>query len=129
MANPYQAFVGTYVGGAGVAQSGFVTFSFANTAGFDAYIPIVMNCPGTTSISAGAEVTVYRSTDGGVTWETSPDGTLAAVFSRPTTASQTQRKDIYLSTGQFLIQVMVGGGSATTWTAQAQTAFLITAYA
>lgn len=129
MATPYQAFVGTYVGGAGVAQSGFVTFSFANTAGFDAYIPIVITSPGTTSISAGAEVTIYRSTDGGVTWETSPDGTLAGVFTRPTTASQVQRKDIYLNTGQFLIQVLCGGGCASTWTAQAQTAWLITAYA
>ncbi len=126
MATPYQAFVGTYVGGAGVAQSGFVTFSFANTAGFDAYIPIVMTCPGTTSISAGAEVTIYRTTDGGTTWET--DGTLALAFSKPTTASQVQRADVYVNTGQFLVSVQVGGGCASTWTAQQATAWVITAY-
>lgn len=127
MANPFQAFVSTYNGGAGGAQSAFVTFSFANTAGFDCYAPIVITSPGTTSISAGAEVTIYRTTDGGATWET--DGTLAAVFSKPTTASQVQRRDVYLGTGQYLISVQVGGGVASTWTAQIQTAWLVTAYA
>lgn len=126
MATPFQAFVGTYVGGAGATQSTFVTFSFANTAGFDAYIPIVITSPGTTSISAGAEVTLYRTTDGGATWET--DGTMSAVFAKPTTASQVQRRDVYVGTGQFLISVQVGGGTSSTWTAQVQTAWLITAY-
>lgn len=126
MATPYQAFVGTYVGGAGVAQSGFVTFSFANTAGFDAYVPVVITSPGTTSISAGAEVTLYRTTDGGATWET--DGTMSAVFSKPTTASQVQRRDVYFGTGQFLISIQCGGGVASTWTAQVQTAWVISAY-
>lgn len=126
MANPFQAFVGTYVGGAGAAQSGVVTFSFANTAGFDAWVPIVITSPGTTSISAGGEVTVYRSTDGGVTWET--EGTFTAFFSRPTVASQVQRRDVLLSTGQYLVGVQIGGGVASTWTAQQQTAWLITAY-
>lgn len=127
MAQPYQAFVGTYVGGAGVAQSGFWTFSFHNTAGFDAYVPIIITCPGTTSISAGAEVTLYRSTDGGVTWET--EGSPAGFFTKPTVASQVQIDAISVGTGSFYIGVQIGGGCASTWTAQLGTAWVITAYA
>lgn len=126
MSNPFQAFVGTYVGGAGAAQSGFVTFSFAITQEWEAQVPIIITCPGTTSISAGAEARVYRTTDGGTTWET--DGAPGATFSKPTTAGQVQRVDVPLTTGQYLIAVMVGGGSASTWTAQAGTAWVVTGY-
>lgn len=125
--NPFVATVSTYVGGAGAAQSGNVTFSFINTAGFDAFAEIKITNPGTTSISAGAEVTLYRTIDNGNTWET--DGTPAAVFSRPTAASQVQRRDVLIPTGQFLVGVQVGGGVASTWTAQFGTAQVITAYA
>ncbi len=126
MPTPFQAFVGTYVGGGGTSGSTFVTFSFANTAGFDAWVPIVITCPGTTSISAGAEVAVYRTTDGGTTWETV--GSVGATFPKPTIASQVQRRDVYLPTGQYLIGVMVGGGTSSTWTAQIGTAWVLSAY-
>lgn len=126
MSNPVQVFVGTYVGGAGVAQSSFQTFSFANTQGFDTYVPVTITCPGTNTISAGAEVTFYRTTDGGTTWETV--GTIGLAFPKPTAASQVQRQDLFLGTGQFLVSVMVGGGVASTWTAQVGTAWQITAY-
>ncbi len=127
MANPVQVFVGTYVGGGGTSGSTFLTFSFANTGGFDAYVPVIITSPGTTSISAGAEVTAYRTTDGGTTWETV--GTVGVVFPKPTIAAQVQRRDLYLTTGQYLISVMVGGGNSTTWTAQIGTAWVISAYA
>ncbi len=127
MANPIQAFVGTYVGGGGTSGSTFVTFSFANTAGFDCWVPVIVTSPGTTSISAGAEVTIYRTTDGGTTWETV--GSVGAVFPKPTAASQVQRRDVYLTTGQYLIGVMVGGGTSSTWTAQIGTAWVVSAYA
>ena len=127
MATPVVAYVGTYVGGAGAAQSGNVTFTFYNSQGFDAWMPVKITCPGTTSISAGAEVTVYRSTDGGTTWET--QGLVGTVFQKPTVASQVQVADVWVTTGVFLVSVQVGGGSASTWTAQALTAQVITAYA
>jgi hypothetical protein len=127
MAQPYQAFVGAFVGGLGVAQSGVATFSYANTNNFDAYVPIVLANPNTVNISAGAEVTVYRSTDGGATWET--EGNVHQAFSRPTAAAQVQRRDLRLKTGQYLIGVQVGGGSASTWSALFQTAWVISAYA
>jgi hypothetical protein len=128
MANAVPVFVSTFVSaGIGVAQSGFATFSFANSAGFDVYVPVFINSPGTTSISAGAEVTVYRSMDGGTNWET--EGWPARVFSKPTTASQLQKAGVRLSQGVFLVSVMVGGGCASTWTAQFQTAWIISAFA
>ena len=127
MANPFVAVVSTFVGGAGAAQSGNVTFSFYNTAGFDAFVPIQITNPGTTSISAGAEVTVYRTGDNGGNWET--QGVVGTTFFRPTAASQVQRAGITLTTGQYLVSVQVGGGVASTWTAQMLTAQLITAYA
>lgn len=125
MANPFVVPVGTFVGGAGAAQSGNVTFSFYNTAGFDAFVPIQITNPNTGNVSAGAEVTIYRSGDNGTTWET--QGVFGATFARPT-AAQVQRAGITLSTGQYLIAVQVGGGVASTWTAQVLTAQLITAY-
>ena len=126
MVNTVMVLVGTYVGGGGAAQSAWVTFSFANTQGFEAFIPIVITNPNTNFHSAGAEVTVYRSTDAGATYET--DGILAQGFPRPTVASQVQRRDIVLGPGIYLISVMVGGGLTTTYTAEMQTAQLITAY-
>lgn len=126
MANPVLVIVGTYVGGRGVAQSQFATFSFVNTGGFEAYVPIEVLNPGTTSISAGAEVTIYRSTDGGTNYET--DGTVGVVFSKPTAASQRQRNAVILGIGQFLIAVQVGGGSAATWSASLGTAEVVSAF-
>lgn len=126
MSNPVQVFVGTYVGGGGTSCSTFLTFSFANTQGFDTYIPVTITNPGTTTMSAGAEVTIYRTTDGGTTWETV--GSIGTAFPKPTAANQVQRQDIYVSTGQYLISVMVGGGTSSTCTAQVGTAWQITAY-
>lgn len=127
MSNPVQAFVTTFAAGLGAAQSGNVTFSFAMTQGFEAWIETKITCPGTTSISAGAEVTYYRSLDGGISYETV--GTVSTVFPKPTAASQVQKQDFQLLTGQYLVSVQVGGGCASTWTAQFGTAWIISAYA
>jgi hypothetical protein len=126
MANPIPVFVSTFVAGLGVAQSGFATFSFSMSSGWEAWVEVKMTIPGTTSISAGAEVTIYRSVDGGVTYET--DGTPAGVFKKPTVASQVQKKDVCFGPGQYLVSVMVGGGAASTWTAQLMTAWELTSY-
>jgi hypothetical protein len=99
--------------------------TFIITQEYEAWVPIVITNPGTTSKSAGAEVFLYRSTDYGSTWET--EGTFALAFDRSVAASEVQRKDVLILPGWFLIGVQVGGGVASTWTAQAQTAWLITA--
>lgn len=125
MTNIVQALISTYVGGSGAAQSGYVTMTFILTQEYEAWVPIVITNPGTTSKSAGAEVELYRSTDYGSTWET--EGTFAAAFPNKVAAAEVQRKDILITPGWFLISVQVGGGVASTWTAQAQTAWVITA--
>ncbi len=127
MANIVQALVGTYVAGAGVAQSGFATFTFIMTQEFEGWVPVIITNPNTTSISAGAEVTLFRSTTFGQagTWETV--GTLRTAFPRPTSAGLVQRRAALITPGWYLISVQVGGGVASTWTAQLGTAWVITA--
>ncbi len=125
--NVIQALVSTFVGGMGRAQSGFATFSAVLTQEIEGWFPITITNPNTTSISAGAEVTLFRSTDLGTTWETA--GTLAVLFPRPTSAGLVQRRDVYLTPGWYLVSVQVGGGAASTWTAQLGTGWVVTAYA
>ncbi len=114
MANPFLVYISTFAGKLGSGQSGFVTFSFANTGGFDAFIPIKILT--SANASAGAEVYVFRSTDGGATYET--ELSLGQAFTKPTAgASVTQTKDLILrDPGMYLISVLVGGGSAATYT-------------
>ncbi len=109
--NRQQVFISTYPGKSGSPQSSYVTFSFSNTAGFDAWIPIQVNYPAANS--AGTEVYVYRSTDGGATYET--QGTLGMVFDR--VASATAKRDLVLrDPGMYLVSVLAGGsGSAATF--------------
>jgi hypothetical protein len=130
MANPIQAFVTSFSVKTGAQQSGNLTFSFAMTAGFEAWIPVRILYPATTGISAGAEVSIYRSTDGGNSYETVPNYTLSSFFPKPTAASQTDRRDVQVYPGQYLVSVQVGGGSAAgTWSVEfATTVWVITAY-
>ena len=120
--NPVQAFVDTFNGTGGALQSGSVTFSFAITQEFEAWLPIKVLTPA--DVSCGAEVYTYRSCDGGNTWET--EGNFVGAF--PLSGSDTMIKDIHVETGQYLVQVMVGGGSAGSYSAAMNTAYVITAY-
>jgi hypothetical protein len=108
--NRQQAFISTYAGSGASAQSAFATFSFANTAGFDAFIPIKIIYP--TNNSAGSEITVFRSMDGGVTYETS--GTLLLAF--PRLANATHVKMLVIrDPGIYLVSVLGGGAAASTF--------------
>jgi hypothetical protein len=129
MANPIQAYINTFNGTGGQNESNVLTFSFAITAAFEAWIPIRVLYPNTTGISAGAEVYTYRSTDGGATYETVKN--FASFFPKPTAASQIDKRDIQLFTGQYLVAVQVGGNGAAawgTWSVEFGTAWVITAY-
>lgn len=130
MANPYVALVSTYVGWANLTtQSASMTFSFAITAGFEAWVPITLYT--TAQLSIGGTVRVYRSTDNGATWETI--GGVAAAFNGATAAAAalTQRQDVNLGTGIYLVSVLAPtqGVSTAPITAQLGTAFVISAYA
>lgn len=130
MANPYLAIVNTYNGWANLTtQSASMTFSFAMTAGFEAWVPVALYT--TAQLSLGASVTVYRSTDNGGTWETI--GSAAAAFEGATAAAaaKTQRRDINLGPGVYLVSVLAGTQAVSTApvTARLGTAQIITAYA
>ena len=125
MAQPIIAWVASILPTTSAGQSGSVTFTFQMTAGFEAYFNINAGLPGTTSVSAGPEVDVYRSTDGGATYETI--ATVAAVF--PTLPIATvQTRQVLLTTGYWAIRLQTGGGVATTVSFQVNTAMVITAY-
>lgn len=124
--NPVQAFNATYNGVGGGTQSQWVTFSFAITQEFEAFVMYQVATP-SASYSAGAEIYVWRSTSGGAgDWET--DGTFKGVF--PITLSSVHRKTINLETGQYLVGIMVGDsrGNANTVSVAALTAYVVTAY-
>ncbi len=120
MANPIQAFVAQLQNGTAVAGSGSLTVSFQITAGFQAFIPIKVVTPA--NISAGPEVHVYRSVDGGANWET--ESTVVDVFRRA--SNSTMMHVSIIETGQYLIRVLAGGPN--TATVYVDTAMVITAY-
>lgn len=125
MPNPIIAWIATLQAGTAVAQSGSITVTFHMTQGFEAHIPFVVTIPNTTGLSAGAQAILYESTDGGVTFET--QGTVIAAF--PTTPINTVAIKVgKLTTGQYVLRLMVGGGTATTFSAQVLTGMVITAY-
>ena len=126
MTNAVQAFVDTFNGALGHTNSQNLTFSFAITNEFEAFIPIQIQV--SANISFAPEVWYYQSGDGGTTWET--QGNLALVFdNRGTGATHTQRRGFKLTTGQYLIRVITGGATASaTYTASLQTCWMITSY-
>jgi len=120
--NPVQAYVDTFNGAGGAIQSGSITFSFAITQEFEAWVPIRVITSG--NVSCGAEIYTYRSCSGDSgPWET--EGNFVGAF--PLFVG-TMRKDIHVETGQYLIEVMVGGGIANSYSAALDTAYVITAY-
>ena len=120
MPNSIVAYVATVHAGSNIATSAYITFSFQLTAGFEAWVPI--RCVTTANVSAGAEVYVWRSMDGGANWETL--ATLAEVF--PRASSTNAQKGIRLDTGQYLIGVLTGGPNGVT--VMMETAWVVTAY-
>jgi hypothetical protein len=126
MANPVQAFVNVNQTVGPVTQSGWATFTYAITAGYNAFIPVEFAMTGDFSFSP--EVYVHRSTDGGNSFET--QGSLYALIADDGLATdRTIRKDIELDTGWYQIRVMGGSHETQTFTISLTTAHVITAYA
>lgn len=128
-ANPFLVYINTFAGTGANGQSAYVTFSFANSTGFDAFIPVKVIMP--SNASANPVISYSRSTDGGATYETAL--TIGAIVSNAagTFGGATLITDLILrDPGQYLVQVLVGGGSSATWSVQfGATIQLITAYA
>jgi len=125
MSNPVQAFVTTYNASLAGGVSAELTFSFAITQEFEAFIPIEVHV--SANLSYGAEVRWFQSGDGGASWETV--GAIGTVFDiLGGAAEHTKRQGFKLPTGQYLIQVITGGGTDATYTVSLQTAWVISAY-
>jgi hypothetical protein len=126
VANPWIVPVGLYVANGFSSWSSYVTFSFVNTAGFDAYINCKIITP--TNVSASPQIFVFQSTDGGNTYSNVLNS-IGAVFAA--TPSVTQVVTLKLrDPGIYLIAFLGGGGnSAATFSYAFETAQLISAYA
>lgn len=126
--NAQQAFVSTYRGALAGGVCANMTFSFAITAGYDAFVPVVIKTSHQMSFSP--EVWVYRSADGGASWESAGEGTLSTVFPLNTAAADKTAgisRCIALTTGQYLVRVITGSGTAATYTVSLETAYVISA--
>jgi hypothetical protein len=72
--------------------------------------PIQVRFP--TNVSAGPQISVYRSLDGGLTFDTVAIQPLG--INRQSGGVATI--SLKLETGQYAVQVLSGGGSSATWT-------------
>jgi hypothetical protein len=123
-ANPIITWASTIQAGVPIGQSGSFTFTCHITQAWQIKIPIGIFFPSNTS--AGPQINVYRSTDGGVSFDSVP----LQPYGLPRQSSGSQRISIKLETGQYCVQVLVGGGPGTgaqTWSVNVNTQELITA--
>lgn len=122
-ANPILTWGATIQAGVAVGQSASFTFTIHLTQAWQVVCPIVVRFP--TNVSAGPQVNVYRSLDGGVNFSTVAIQPLG--LSRQ--SGGLQQMDLKLETGQYAVQVLSGGGSAATWTVSVLTQQYLTSIA
>jgi hypothetical protein len=121
VAIPVETWAATIQAGVAVGNSGSFTFTVHITQAWQIKIPVLIRFP--TNVSAGPQINVYRSMDGGNTFDTTPLQPLGL----PRQSGTFQQTSIKLETGQYAIQVLVGGGSTATWTVQVNTQEITTA--
>lgn len=121
VATPVETWAATIQAGVGIGQSASFTFTVNITQAWEIRIPINILFP--TNVSAGPQINAYRSTDGGVTFDTVPLQPLGF----PRQSGGNERVTLRLETGQYAVQVLSGGGSSATWTVQVNTQEIITA--
>lgn len=121
VANPILTWGSTISAGIGIGQSSSFTFTIHLTQAWQVTLPIIVRFP--TNVSAGPQVNVYRSLDGGANFSTVAIQPLG--LSRQSGGNQ--QMDLKLETGQYAVQVLSGGGSAATWTVQVLTQQFLTA--
>ena len=119
-ATPVLAWAATIQAGVGIGQSQSFTFTVNVTQAWGVVVPVVVRFP--TNVSAGPQISVYRSTDGGTTYDTNPLSPLALARQ----SGGFGQGSIKLETGNYAVQVLSGGGSAATWTVQVLTQQVVT---
>lgn len=130
MANPVQAYVDTFVSAKAGGISTSLMFSFALTQEFQAEVPIKINV--SANLSSPGGVYIYRSADGGNTYESY--GNLALIMpsdvaGQTGSASHDITRTLVLDNGQYTILVLTNTGTAATFSCELLTARLISAYA
>lgn len=121
VSTPVLAWVATIQAGIGIGQSSNFTFTVHLTQGWQINVPIKVWFP--TNVSAGPQISVYRSADGGLSYDTVP----LQPTSMARRSGNSDTTSLKLETGNYAIQVLSGGGSAATWTVQILTQAVITA--
>lgn len=119
-ANPILTWGSTIQAGVGIGQSSSFTFTIHLTQAWQVVCPVIVRFP--TNVSAGPQINVYRSMDGGATFDTIAIQPLG--ISRQSGGSQ--QMSLKLETGQYAVQVLSGGGSSATWTVQVLTQQFLT---
>lgn len=97
----WQAALLTLANG-GVNKSASVYVSVNNTSGWEIQIPVQIRF---SNVSADPVVSVYRSMDGGATYDTVP----LTSFSIARVPGSNQQGSITLPTGQYLLQLLNSG--------------------
>lgn len=121
IAIPVETWAATITSGVGIGNSSSFTFTVNITQAWEVRIPVQVFFP--TNVSAGPQINAFRSTDGGVTFDTVPLQPLGL----PRQSGTSNRITLRLETGQYAVQVFSGGGSTATWTIVVNTSELITA--
>ncbi len=124
VSTPVMAYVATVTGGTALPQTGTYTFPINIPTAWQIVIPILTKAPNTANNSSGPLIFVYRSADGGTTYDNIPLQSFG--FARPTAAQQ-QSLTIKLEAGNYLVCVVMGGGVASTWSVQVLTQQVLTA--
>ena len=117
---PCITWAATLQAGIGINQSSNFTFTVHITQAWQTVVPVIVRFP--TNVSAGPQISVYRSTDGGATFDTIALQPMS--FARQ--SGGFAQGSIKLETGQYAIQVLSGGGSSATWTIQVLTQQVLT---
>lgn len=116
VATPVLTWVAAVQPGIAVGNSGSYTFNVDITQQWAMVVPVIVRFP--TNVSAGPQVLVYRSTDGGTSYDTVALTPLGLARQ----SGGFQQVSVKLETGNYAVQVLVGGGSTSTWTVQVLTA-------
>lgn len=124
IATPSVAYVATVEDGKALPQTGTYTFQINIPSAWQIIIPIEVTAPNTANNSSGPLIYIFRSADGGTVFDTVALQSVG--LSRPT-AAQKQQFSFKLETGNYLIDVVMGGGQASTWSIRVLTQQVLTA--
>lgn len=121
---PSVAYVASIEAGRALPATGTLTFALNVPSIWQITVPIIVKAPNTANNSSGPLVFVFRSADGGTTYDTIALQSIG--FARPAAAQQ-QSMSLRLEGGNYQVCVVMGGGQASTWSVQALTQQVLTA--